>query len=304
VARLAFGPKLRPSAFGSIAPFQRVIAFTLLTWALAILYLLPAKAHRSTMKLVEKGDRQHIALVLDVSPSMKLRDAGLDQGLSRTQRASAVVQSLLKRVSDERLHITIIATYNGAKPVVEESRDREVLLNVLDGLPMDQVFPTGKTKLFDGLEEAAKIAKDWPIDSTTLLIVSDGDTVPATGMPRLPKSIGGTLVIGVGDPVKGSFINGRQSRQDVAALRQIANRLGGEYHDGNVKHIPTVMLRRLGTLDMEAGELKFTLREYAILTAAISAFFLAFLPLLLHLFGSTWAPGPPKFPNNSTPQES
>lgn len=304
MARLAFGPSLRPSLFASFTPFLRTLFFTLLAWSLSILFFLPPKAHRSTMEVIEETERQHILLVLDVSPSMKLKDAGLDQGLTRTQRASAVVQSLLKRVSDEKLHISIIATYNGAKPVVEESRDREVLLNVLDGLPMDQVFPSGKTKLFDGLTEAAKMAKDWPVDSTTIILVSDGDTVPATGMPRLPKSIGGTLVIGVGDPVKGSFISGRQSRQDVGALRQIANRLGGEYHDGNVKHIPTVMLRRLGSLEMEAGEFELTLREFALFGAALSAFFLAFLPLLLHIFGSPWSPGPPIPPNNSQPQES
>ncbi len=296
MARLAFGPTLRPSLLGTIAPFHRVIALTLLTWALATLYFLPPKAHRSTMKEIEKGERQHIILVLDVSPSMKLRDAGLEHNLSRTQRASAIVQSLLQRVSDEKLFFTIIATYNGAKIVVEQSRDREVLLNVLDGLPMDQVFPAGKTRLFDGLEAATKIARDWPAGSATLLLVTDGDTVPTSGMPRLPKSIGGTLVIGVGDPVKGSFINGRQSRQDVATLRQIANRLGGEYHDGNIKHILSVMLRRLGTLQMDPGELKLTLREYALVTAAISAFFLAIHPLLLHLFGSPFCPGPPARP--------
>ena len=300
VARLAFGPTLRPSLFASFTPPIRVLSLAALAWSLSILLLLPPKAHRAnTDEEIEEGDRQHIVLVLDVSPSMRLQDAGEDQALSRTQRASSVIQSLLKRVSDQRLHISIVATYNGAKPVVEQSRDREVLLNVLNGLPMDQVFPAGKTRLFDGLEEAAKMAKDWPTDSATLIVVSDGDTVPASGMPSLPKSIAGTLVIGVGDPVKGSFISGRQSRQDASALRQIAHRLGGEYHDGNIKHIPTVMLRRLGSLDMDEGEFELTLREYSLIIAGISAFLLAFLPLSLHLFGSSWAPGPSIPPNNS-----
>ena len=298
VARLAFGPTLRPSLIGSLSPLLRVLALGLLVWALTVLWLLPPKTHRAKLQEVDASERQHILLILDVSPSMRLRDAGLDQSLSRTQRSSALVQSLLKRVSDEKIHISIVATYNGAKPVVQESRDREVLLNVLNDLPMDQVFPTGKTRLFDGLEEGARIAKDWLPDSTTLLVISDGDTVPTSGMPKMPPSVGGTLVIGVGDPVKGSFISGRQSRQDVATLRQIATRLGGEYHDGNLKHIPTAMLRRLGTLDTESGEFKLSLREYALISCAIPAFILAFLPVVLHQFGSSWRPGPPIPPDN------
>lgn len=305
VARLAFGPTLRPSLLGSLSPFVRILALGGLTWSLTVLLLLPPKAHRSnTMVEIEASERQHILLVLDVSPSMRLRDAGVDQSISRTQRASAIVQSLLKRVSDEKVHISIIATYNGAKPVVRESRDREVLLNILEGLPMDQVFQTGKTRLFDGLEEAAKMARDWLPNSTTLLIITDGDTVPASGMPKMPDSVGGTLVIGVGDPVKGSFIAGHQSRQDVGTLRQIATRLGGEYHDGNVRHIPTAMIHRLGTLDTAESKFELTLREFALISCAFCAFLLAILPILLHLFGSTWSPGPQFASNNSPIKES
>ncbi len=70
-------------------------------------------------------------------------------------------------------------------------------------------------------------------------MLSDGDTVPATGMPKMPASIADVLIVGVGDPRQGSFIDGRMSRQDASTLRQIAARLGGIYHDGNQKHIST-----------------------------------------------------------------
>ena len=99
-------------------------------------------------------------------------------------------------------------------------------------------------------------------------------------------------MIGVGDPKKGTFIDGRHSRQDVATLRQIAHRLGGEYHDGNLKHIPTAMLRRVGSLKVAGERFQLTLREYALISCAISALGLAFLPIMLHLFGSSWNPGP------------
>ena len=54
------------------------------------------------------------------------------------------------------------------------------------------------------------------------------------------------------------------------------------------------MLRRLGTLDTENGEFQLTLREFALISCAISAFCLAFLPTMLHFFGSNWHLGPHK----------
>ncbi len=288
---LAFGPRRYPPPGPILAALVRVLCLVGLAWSLTTLFLLDPKAHRSQVKDIEPSERRHLLLVLDVSPSMKLQDSGDASNLSRTQRASALIQSLLKRTTDNKLHISMIAVYNGAKPVVKESRDLEVILNFLDGLPLSSVFPVGKTRLFDGIEEAAKMAKSWPVDSTTMLLVSDGDTVPASGMPKLPSSIGGILVLGVGDPSKGSFIDGRQSRQDVGALQQIASRLGGEYHDGNLKHVPSAMLDRLGTLETDESKFQLTLREYALLACTISAFGLALLPVLLYYHGSSFNPG-------------
>lgn len=272
-----------PGALPFVAGAVRVVSLGVLAWALTTLYLLPAKAHRAKLEMIEIEDREHLLLVLDVSPSMRLVDAGEVGKDSRTHRASSLVQSLLKRVSDEKMHFTVIATYSGAKPVVKESRDREVLLNILSDLPMHYAFESGKTRLFDGLEEAAKIAKEWRPNCATLVVISDGDTVPPTGMPRMPPAVGGVLVVGVGDPSKGSFIDGRQSRQDVSTLREIANRLGGEYHDGNIKHVPTAVLRGLGSLQITSEKEELSLREYALMAIVSSAFLLATLPISLYL---------------------
>jgi len=272
-----------PRAVPFVAATVRIISLGALAWSLATLFNLEPKAHRAKLETIEVEEREHILLVLDVSPSMRLQDAGEAGDDSRTHRASALIKSLLKRVSDEKIHFSVIATYTSAKPVVQESRDREVLLNILDDLPMHWAFESGKTRLFDGLEEAAKIAKEWRNNCATLVVISDGDTVPPTGMPRMPPSVGGVLVVGVGDPTKGSFIDGRQSRQDVSTLREIANRLGGEYHDGNIKHVPTATLRALGSLRMNAEDEELTIREYALITIAASSFLLASLPFFLYL---------------------
>lgn len=301
---LAFGPRRRLPLTPMAASVVRVLCLTGLIWSLTTLYQLPPKAHRSRVEETEAKERRHLLLVLDVSPSMRLQDSGEGSLLSRTERASALIQSLLERITDNRLHISMVAVYNGAKPVVQESRDLEVILNFLDGLPLSSVFPTGKTRLFDGIEEAAKMAEPWPSDSTTLLLVSDGDTVPASGMPKLPASVGGVLVLGVGDPSKGSFIDGRQSRQDVGALQQIASRLGGEYHDGNLHHVPTAMLDRLGTLQTEETPFQPGLREYALLICTISAFCLALLPIWLYFRGSAFEPGVRRVPSKESARKT
>ena len=182
-------------------------------------------------------DYQHVLLVLDVSPSMRLDDAGPDKDSSRMDRARELMESFFERVPIERFRVSVVAFYNGAKPVVVDTSDFEVVRNILGDLPMHYAFRSGRTRLFDGLQEAAQIAAPWEPRSTTLILLTDGDTVPATGMPRMPASVRSVLVVGVGDPRTGKFIDGRQSRQDVSTLRQIATRLGGVYHNGN-EHAP------------------------------------------------------------------
>ena len=121
--------------------------------------------------------------------------------------------------------------------------------------------------------------------------MSDGDTVPDTGMPAMPPSITETLVLGVGDPRTGKFIDGKMSRQDAATLRQIAGRLGGVYHDGNVKHVPTDVVVKMMGLGLEDEILRLTRREYALLACALGTLLLAALPAALGRWGTGWRPG-------------
>ena len=174
---------------------------------------------------------------------------------------------------------------------MEKSRDPEVLRNILSDLPMHHAFLKGNTDLFAGLEEAARIAKPLRPRSATLLLVSDGDTVPASGMPKMPPSIAHKLVIGVGDTRKGSFVDGRHSRQEASILRQIAIRLGGVYHDGNEKQVGTAVLQTIAQAGESASVDRLTIREYALLACAAGAAVLALLQVALQRWGTRWAPG-------------
>lgn len=295
VALLAFGPSGRPALWARTAPTLRVLCFALLAWSLATLALgEPRRYELSGERSRADHDPEHVMIVLDVSPSMRLVDAGPDKKQSRMERARDLMESFFDRVPMEENRVSVVATYNGAKPVVIDTQDAEVLRHILGELPMHWAFPTGKTKLFDGLDEAAHIAKPWNPRSTTVIVLSDGDTVPATGIPRMPDSVRSVLVVGVGDSQVGKFIDGRQSRQDVPTLKQIAARLGGTYHDGNAFHIGTGLIAAtMGREDEDVFE-RLTLREYALIACLLSAAILALLPLLLQVFGTRWRPGASK----------
>ena len=292
IRRLAFGPGGRPAHWARAVPVLVPAAAAAFAWGLATLLVLPPRTYASGESGPSRpGDLRHALIVLDVSPSMRLVDAGPTREESRMARARAIVESFFDRVPLERYRVSVVAFYTGAKPVVVETQDFEVVRNILGDLPMHYAFATGRTKLFDGLTEAAKVAAPWNPGSATLIVLTDGDTVPSTGMPSMPASIGNVIVVGVGDSKAGSFIDGRQSRQEVATLKQVAARLGGAFHDGNERHLATGLIAQVSGFEAESVFKRLTRREYALLAAALGAAMLGLLPLLLEHFGTAWRPG-------------
>ncbi|MEL6712161.1 MAG: vWA domain-containing protein [Planctomycetota bacterium] len=286
---LSFGPKGRPAGWTALVPLLRALAAAAVAWGGgSLLWDVEPRSHASDAEL-EDSEWKHLVLVLDVSPSMRLEDAGPDLVQARRGRARDVLESMFGRVAIGQFKISVIATYTGAAPVIEDTRDAEVVRNVLGDLPLEWAFRSGETRLFAGLEAAMELAKPWPKDSTTVVVISDGDTIPPTGMPRVPPSVAGTLVIGVGDPVKGTFINGKNSRQDVSALRQMALRMGGVYHNGNQRHVATEVLRAVTSGGDRSALEQLTRREYALIALGVGSALLALLPLLLQFLGSRWA---------------
>ncbi len=291
VARLAFGPGGKPRLWARLDSLVRVAALGAVAWGLVTLMLVQPKVHRA--EVLDKNELRHLVMLLDVSPSMRLEDAGPTKKEPRLGRVATLMESFFDR-APEPFRTSVVAVYNGAKPVVVDTTDMEVVHNILDDLPMSYAFEVGQTKLFDGLEEVARVARPWEPKSATLLVLSDGDTVAASGMPKMPASISHVLVVGVGDPRAGSFIDGRQSRQDASTLRQIAVRLGGTYHNGNQKQIPTDLLTGVTQSLAQTPFEKLTRREYALLACGVGSLVFALLPLALNLLGTSWRPGVPK----------
>ena len=281
VARLAFGPSGRASNWTIVVAPSRTIAAALATWGLMFLVTYdPIEIDRKPAKIASN----HLLVLLDVSPSMQLKDSGAEaQGISRAKRAGEVVQAVLDRLDMENTRISIVAFYTDALAIVQDTFDKEVIRNALDGLPMYTAFESGPTDLKKGLVKAFEIARLWPADSATLLIVTDGDV--ATGIPSvIPSSIADTIVVGLGDPVKSSDVNGHASRQDTMGLRQLATRLGGFYHDGNRKHLPSDVVNSLTMIAPRVGG-NWSVRDLALLAVGIGCSTLAFIGPLLTFFG-------------------
>jgi Ca-activated chloride channel family protein len=285
MGRLAFGPEGAPRVWTRLAPMLRVLSLTALTWSLLFLFLLQPKVAVDQQRA--PSAYRHLIMVLDVSPSMKIPDAGMERKQTRSQRASVVLTTIFDRVLMDQTKVNVIAVYTGAKPVITETTDRNVIKNILDELPLEFAFDFGKTKLIDGINLAAEQAKNYPEESTTVIIASDGDTVPEKGMTAMPKSVSKVLLLGLGSH-QGEFIDGHQSRQDAPTLRSIARRLGGEYHDVNVRFLPDQAIKSLSesvplTLKRHMG-----LRELAMGLALAASALLALLPVALTLLGSRW----------------
>ena len=285
VRHLTFGPTGQLSVWVYLASLIRVIGLGAATWGFAsLLFVVESQVHNSGK--IEEHEYKHLVLVVDVSPSMRLTDAGTEGKRTRRQRASDVLESMFNRIPMRQFKISVIAVYSEAKMLLEDSKDHEVVRHIMERMPLYHAFKPGKTNLISGVEQAAKLAKGWPPQSAFVIVLTDGDTLPAKGMPKMPASVGEVVVVGLGDPNSGTFIDGHLSRQDVNTLRQMANRLRGTYHNGNEKHLSSSLVEEF-TKTNETDEFRpWGRREWSLYTAFLGSTLFAIIPVLLHYFGS------------------
>jgi Ca-activated chloride channel family protein len=143
----------------------------------------------------------------------------------------------------------------------------------------------------DGISQSFELAKPWRQKSATLLVISDGDTVPYSGMPQTPPAIARVLVLGVGDAGTGKFIDDHNSRQDAVTLRQLAARLHGTYYDANGRNVPSQLIEDLSGLLPIKQEQSAGRREAAIAATGAGGVLVAAVPLAMALLGTSWRPG-------------
>ncbi len=285
IGSLAFGAAGRPRRWTKVVPLLRVAAVAAIAWSLVTLVSFDNRKRESRLG---NNVERHLVVMLDVSPSMLLRDAGESGDLTRNERASEVLKSVLDRLPDDHIRFTAAGFYTEARMLVEKCQDRELLLHLASGTPFHVTYKPGKTDILSSVNQTGEFIKDLPRKSTTLLILSDGDSLPPTGLKPLPSAVAQVVVVGVGDPARGTFIDGHQSRQDTANLGQLARRLGGRYHDCNFRPLSREALEFLTSEGSTSSKWRIDRRLIALLLLAGSAAMLCLLPLLLDVFGSPW----------------
>ena len=285
IGRLAFGPSAKPRAWTAITPVLRIFSYAGLIWSLVVLLAFEGS---SRMRDRKAAATRHLMVLLDVSPSMDLKDAGADGMKTRRARAGEVLKSVMERANSDQTRITMACFYTDAMLLATECEDRELIWNFADNLPLHMAFKPGKTSMLKSLNTAGGMVKHLPRKSVTFLVLTDGDTVPASGLSPMPSAVGDLLVVGVGNPGRGTFIDGHLSRQDNASLSQLARRLGGKYFDANSKQVPSALLHRLAAKDDSSEKFQIGLRTAAVIALAASAALLCLLPILLEYFGSAW----------------
>lgn len=251
LAYLAFGPRGRARGWAEWTSRLGVRAVLAALAAWGLLTLLGVDGAPVAPVTQEKPKRR-LLICLDVSPSMDLKDAGNDSKTARDTRARQALKSLLERLDLSSTRVSVVAFYTTAKPAVIDTWDLNVVNNLLDDLPLEYAFKEGPTSLYAGVRESFLLASKWPRNSTTLVIVSDGDTLPDTQAPRAPESISNVIILGVGDPYRGTSIAGRTSKQDASSLKALAARLRGTYFDANQRQLPTSVVRSLWSSQDEA----------------------------------------------------
>jgi hypothetical protein len=281
---LAFGATGKPAAWTAIVPPLRCAGIFLATFGAVVLAQWdPVEA---LVKPNPRADRQ-LLICLDVSPSMQIADSGPEtEKVSRARWAGKVTQGILDRVDMKDTRITMVGFYSKALPILRDTTDKNVVSNLMDGLPMSVAFEPGATDLAAGVTECLKLARPWARKSATLVVISDGDVekgVGALGAVSMPPSIADTIVIGVGDPVRPTLVSGHSSRQDTWSLKQLAARLGGYYHDGNRLHLPSAVLEKLTMMSPRSGSL-MGLREAALVALGVGSGILGLAgPMLMWL---------------------
>lgn len=285
-AKLAFG-SVGARPWTSIAPWLRVASLTAFAWGVTTLLMLKSESpDEASAKERLDAEATRLVFVADLSPSMYLPDAGPDGSQTRHDRMKDVVEGILQRVSGN-LRFGVVGFYTDSLPVVMGARDPELVRNVFNGLPLTYAMPVGQTDLGTAINRTLDIAADFPKLSTRLIILTDGDSIPLAAINPRPASVREVLVLGVGNPTKGSYIDSHQSRQEAGTLQSVATSLLGTYHDVNEKHLDTAALGDL-VVPLALPHKGLTLAQWAVLAMVLGAIINAVIPVALEYLGTNW----------------
>ena len=303
LGKLVFGPTGKPYIWVWVVPFLRAIAVAMLSLGFGILLVLNPDTKSEINKTLPEDAYHHIVFMVDSSPSMlakdskvKFADKSQPMTVDRRTRARDIVSKLLldSDLPLERIKLSIFPFWFETKKAIIDSVDPEAVINMINHYYLicfearDPDKPK-KTDLVKCLSETFEYSKRWPNKSTTIFVLSDGETLPDKGLPELPPSVAKVVVIGLGDITKGApILNGQHSKQDQQNLQALANRLRGRYFNGNIRNIPAEDAKNLIERSLDKQGRSWDLKTLAKIMIVTGAILLFIFPWLLNYFGSAW----------------
>ncbi|MEY8829382.1 VWA domain-containing protein [Sedimentitalea sp. XS_ASV28] len=198
---------------------------TLGIWTLIVLGL--AQPQRLGEPVVIEKSARDIVLALDISGSMDERDfTGAD---GAPQQRLAVVKSVIKDFIAARDNDRMALIVFGSQAFVQApfTEDLQSLDGFLDQTQVGMASPN--TAIGDAIGLAVRTFEASEVDERLIILLSDGDDTSSRMTPINAAAIaadrGVTIqTIGVGDPEAAG-----EDKEDLDALRDVAERTGGTY---------------------------------------------------------------------------
>ncbi|WP_171228286.1 VWA domain-containing protein [Ruegeria sp. HKCCA4008] len=224
--RVAQAAGVEPQSGSMIRTRARLqTASAALIWMLLVLAL--ARPERLGDPIVMEKSARDVVLALDISGSMDQRDFQTGSGapMQRLEAVKEVLRQFISERDGDRMALIIFGTRAFIQAPFTED------LNSLNGfLDQTQVGMAGpNTALGDAIGLGIRTFESSEVDQRLMIVLSDGADTSSRMTPVNASAIAAeknvvVYTIGVGDPNATG-----EDRVDLQALKDIADRTGGEY---------------------------------------------------------------------------
>jgi hypothetical protein len=240
IARMEFATPRDGLAVVTVAAVARVVGIALTAPSLLLLWESSSVIRNSMGAVASEGELDRMIVIMDASKSMNLQDAGPNAKDTRASRARELIYYLVSQ-AQRMPRTTLMAFGDATLPVVYDSKDWDVLSNVLLRQYYTTAFKSDKTNIDHAVQESVEKARDWIPRSTIAVLLTDGESEPTRKSFDVPRSIRHFLVLGVGSKEGRPIGQGLRevSRLDEENLLRVAKLVGGKYFDAT-REMPPV----------------------------------------------------------------
>jgi len=226
-----------------LLPLPRVLQ------ALALLLLIFALARPTRREpLPLRAEGIDILLCLDTSSSMTARD--MDRQRTRLEVAKAAAAEFVRGRPEDRIGLLSFARYPDVRCPL--TLDHDALLGILDGVTtVSSDGPEDATGLGTAVARAAQVLQGDDRRERVVILLTDGDeNVAVQGAAgEIAPSHAAQLCAALGARVYAISVGVRGPRVDTGALKSMATRTGGEFHEARDAGAVTAVYRQIDALE-------------------------------------------------------